>query len=240
MMLTEMIVLFEACANQEAREVAPTPEDEKDVYLFTDGNPSSTTYGKTYDFVLRKVSPQISRNADYVIFLQEIQQEKPILLNFFEPWCATCMKELPDLEKVAQENHATVFGFSGDYSHAGTKDAAYIETTISYPIFHGDYTAEKYMQFLHALDSDKKQVDPSVFENNASGQSFQYRVDKLEKTVDTYGLRLDMPMLPKTLFVYQKGETCSRLFMEDYDSIVKQTMTFECPKVQISIGEKSK
>ena len=94
---------------------------------FVDINPNSTGYNAAY-------------SLDVLI-----EEDKPVLINFFEPWCGPCMKELPDLERIYKEQDIIVVGFTADYysypesfkDKKMQKEWIPIEERISFPFFDG-------------------------------------------------------------------------------------------------------
>ena len=64
------------------------------------------------------------------------------MINFWEPWCGPCVREMPDLEKLYQDYRDRGFLILGVYSTPGMEedvDAVLEQTGVTYPILH--YTA---------------------------------------------------------------------------------------------------
>lgn len=86
---------------------------------------------------------------------------KPVVLNFWSSTCAPCLKEMPDLEKVAKD-HATRLGVVGvnvtDTAAAGREMAA--RTGVTYPNAR-DPQAEIFAAFGGTALPRTVLVDPS-------------------------------------------------------------------------------
>lgn len=72
---------------------------------------------------------------------------KLIMVNYWEPWCAPCVEEMPDLEKLYQNYKDQGFVILGVFStEDGDEDAAAIvtDTGVTYPILHIDNRLRTY------------------------------------------------------------------------------------------------
>ena len=61
------------------------------------------------------------------------------MLNFWEPWCGPCVREMPDLQKLSDDYADRGFQIMGIYSTPGMEedvDAVLESTGIQYPILH--------------------------------------------------------------------------------------------------------
>ena len=61
------------------------------------------------------------------------------MLNFWEPWCGPCVREMPDLQKLAETYADRGFRILGVYSTPGMEedvDAVLESTGVTYPILH--------------------------------------------------------------------------------------------------------
>ena len=61
------------------------------------------------------------------------------MLNFWEPWCGPCVREMPDLQKLSEAYADRGFGILGIYSTSGMEsdvDAVLSDTGVTYPILH--------------------------------------------------------------------------------------------------------
>ncbi len=62
-----------------------------------------------------------------------------IMINFWEPWCPPCVREMPDLEKLYQAYAEQGFLILGVYSTPdaeGNVENVLAESGVSYPILH--------------------------------------------------------------------------------------------------------
>ena len=61
------------------------------------------------------------------------------MLNFWEPWCGPCVREMPDLQKLAETYADRGFRILGVYSTPGMEedvDKVLESTGVTYPILH--------------------------------------------------------------------------------------------------------
>ena len=74
---------------------------------------------------------------------EDVKDAKLIMLNFWEPWCGPCVAEMPDLEKVYEEQKDNGFIILGVYStidQPGDVAKVMKQTGVTYPILK--YTSE--------------------------------------------------------------------------------------------------
>lgn len=64
----------------------------------TDANPHSSTYA--HQFTLDSI----------------VGKGKPVALNFWEPWCSPCMREMPEFEELSHNSNILVYGLSSQYA----------------------------------------------------------------------------------------------------------------------------
>lgn len=62
--------------------------------------------------------------------------KKLTVLNFFEPWCVSCLEELPDLQKLSEQFAGPDFQIFGVYLTEEGMDEVLAETGVRYPILH--------------------------------------------------------------------------------------------------------
>lgn len=88
---------------------------------FTDVNPHSDTYQKQFSL------------EDY------LDCGKPVIVNFWEPWCYPCIAEMPALQRRYEEGDVIIIGLSDsleDYNKAQINMQGSVEKTlmnITYP-----------------------------------------------------------------------------------------------------------
>ena len=61
------------------------------------------------------------------------------MLNFWEPWCGPCVREMPDLQKLSEDYADRGFAILGIYSTEGMEsdvEAVLADTGVTYPILH--------------------------------------------------------------------------------------------------------
>jgi thiol-disulfide isomerase/thioredoxin len=66
---------------------------------------------------------------------------KPLLVNYFAPWCAPCLRELPLLEKLAQEGSLTVVAIHYDPATPAELVALASRYRVSLPLLIANDTA---------------------------------------------------------------------------------------------------
>ncbi len=71
---------------------------------------------------------------------QEVLGENVLtMLNFWEPWCGPCVREMPDLQKLSQDYADRGFAILGIYSTPGMEsdvDEVLSHAGVTYPILH--------------------------------------------------------------------------------------------------------
>ncbi len=71
---------------------------------------------------------------------QEVLGENVLtMLNFWEPWCGPCVREMPDLQKLSETYADRGFAILGIYSTPGMEadvDKVLSDTGVTYPILH--------------------------------------------------------------------------------------------------------
>lgn len=61
------------------------------------------------------------------------------ILNFWEPWCGPCVREMPDLEKISQDyadKGLLILGIYATPNMEAEVDLALESTGVTYPILH--------------------------------------------------------------------------------------------------------
>lgn len=61
------------------------------------------------------------------------------MVNFWEPWCGPCVREMPDIQKLSEDYADRGFRVIGVYSTPGMEDdvdAVLEQTGVTYPILH--------------------------------------------------------------------------------------------------------
>ena len=87
------------------------------------------------------------------------------MLNFWEPWCGPCIREMPDLQKLSETYADRGFVILGIYSTEGMEsdvDTVLSDTGVTYPILHYtevfDQFQTGYVPTTVFLDSHGNQV----------------------------------------------------------------------------------
>jgi thiol-disulfide isomerase/thioredoxin len=63
---------------------------------------------------------------------------KPLLVNFWAPWCAPCVQEMPELSKMAAKDGGKRFNVIGIGIDSPSNLAEFArKTTVSYPLYVG-------------------------------------------------------------------------------------------------------
>lgn len=216
MAVISLLSLIQGCTSLDF-DVALKADQEQSVYVFTDSNPSSATYNQEYVFVL-EVGSRLTKDSPYVVSFPDLTET--VVLNFFEPWCQPCMAELPDLERLAEENDVPVFGFTADYTSAGL-NGMYIENTISYSFFQINVDDSKYKGFLHEFTNPTDVFDME-------------RILSKEVSVDSILLEsgpiIEMDLLPKTVFSYENGVNCLVVSSRTYEKFQEKITDSDCPR----------
>ncbi|MBQ6928054.1 MAG: TlpA family protein disulfide reductase [Oscillospiraceae bacterium] len=68
-----------------------------------------------------------------------LQGHRLVMLNFWEPWCPPCVREMPDLEKLYEDYKDRGLLILGIYSTEGQEadvDRVLSDSATSYPILH--------------------------------------------------------------------------------------------------------
>ena len=68
-----------------------------------------------------------------------LRGQRLVMLNFWEPWCPPCVKEMPDLERLYEDYRDRGFLILGIYSAEGQEadvDKVLEDSSTSYPILH--------------------------------------------------------------------------------------------------------
>ena len=77
---------------------------------------------------------------------------KPVVLNFWAPWCAPCRREMPSLEQLQRRHpELTVLGVEADpeqYRNAGVMEG---RSEISYPLLQFTPSLQKTVGPIHTL-----------------------------------------------------------------------------------------
>lgn len=66
---------------------------------------------------------------------------KPLLVNYFAPWCAPCLRELPQLEALAQEGSLTVVAIHYDPATPAELAALASRYRVSLPLLIANDTS---------------------------------------------------------------------------------------------------
>ena len=69
---------------------------------------------------------------------------RPLLVSFFATWCATCRRELPELQAAAREAGVRLVGVSVDAPESAGRVSAFLESLgVTYPVAVADHEAAK-------------------------------------------------------------------------------------------------
>ncbi|GAB2905268.1 hypothetical protein GCM10027046_38810 [Uliginosibacterium flavum] len=110
---------------------------------------------------------------------------KPLLINFWAPWCAPCVEEMPELAALQTElgaEHIQFIGIGLDSQESIRKFADRFE--ISYPL---------YVAGMHGAELSAQ------FGNRSGGLPFTALIGQDGRIVKTWLGRLNMPELRKDL-----------------------------------------
>jgi thiol-disulfide isomerase/thioredoxin len=92
------------------------------------------------------------RNLDGSIHEPSPVRGKPVILNFWAPWCAPCRREMPSLEKLHRHHQElAVLGVEADpeqYRNAGVMEGL---SEISYPLLQFTPSLRKAIGPIHTL-----------------------------------------------------------------------------------------
>ena len=97
------------------------------------------------------------------------------MINFWEPWCPPCVREMPDLEKLYQDYRGQGLLILGVYSTPGMEDevdAVVTQTGVSYPI----------LQDTEAFEAFRTGYVPTTIFVDSRGHVLQREPD--EETLD--------------------------------------------------------
>jgi thiol-disulfide isomerase/thioredoxin len=88
---------------------------------------------------------------------------KWLIVNYWATWCGPCIKEIPELNKIAEEyeDRVNVFGVNFDQPDAGEMQAQVKKMRIEFPVFAIDPAAE--------LGITRPDVLPTTFVFSADG-----------------------------------------------------------------------
>lgn len=94
---------------------------------------------KPEDVVVGNTIPDFKlKSLDGKSFNKESLKGEVVILNFWASWCGPCMKEIPELKKLAANSKAKVVGIALDELGAETV-RPFVEThEINYPVLMGD------------------------------------------------------------------------------------------------------
>lgn len=87
-------------------------------------------------------------NGNRVSFSDYCAGKRVIMINFWEPWCGPCVREMPDLERLYQDYKDQGFLIIGVYTTPdsdGSVTEAVRSTGISYPCIVAPDSMYKYM-----------------------------------------------------------------------------------------------
>lgn len=82
------------------------------------------------------------------VSLDDFSDKQLIMINFFEPWCGPCVKEMPELEEVYQTYKDEGFIIVGAFSTPNQEDEILkiIDATgVTYPIVYATDSMTPYM-----------------------------------------------------------------------------------------------
>ncbi len=183
------------------------------VYTFRDINPSSPTHDTFYSFTsVQQEHPYSSLNTVRSLHFDNLS--KPVLFHFLEPWCFPCMEELPNLERLAEEENVSIFGITSDYYKIPSVNGIPIENTVTFPLFYVEQDDEQYKAFLHALNPSSLAAE----ESDTPPEQFVATVEMLN-------------VFPRSLFVYNSNNMCFFPGAQTYDLYVEQTnQAAPCPE----------
>jgi thiol-disulfide isomerase/thioredoxin len=109
---------------------------------------------------------------------------KPVVLNFWATWCQNCMKEIPELKKVAAEGKAKVVGIALDEDGAPTIKPFVENHQINYTVLVGNQ--EIFQQFNgiaipYTLVLDGSHRIFKIYRGVASKEEIENELKKIEQ-----------------------------------------------------------
>lgn len=112
---------------------------------------------------------------------------KPVVLNFWATWCQNCMKEIPELKKVAAGTGAKVIGIALDEDGVQTIKPFVESHQINYTILVGNQ--EIFQQFNgvaipYTLVLDGSHRIFKIYRGQASKEDIENDLKKIEQGVN--------------------------------------------------------
>lgn len=108
------------------------------------------------------------------------------MLNFWEPWCGPCVREMPDLQKLAETYADRGFRILGVYSTPGMEedvDKVLESTGVTYPILHRtadfDLFQSGYVPTTVFVDADGHVVGGQLYVGSRSYEAWEALVLEL-------------------------------------------------------------
>ena len=153
--LLGILVSSTACNNTNSKNI--DVKDNSSDKAVTENN--SSKQNVKLDFSTTDIKGKAISNED-------VKDSKLIMVNFWEPWCGPCVKEMPELEKLYKKYKDKGFTILGVfYSMDSIEDAKGIikDNNISYPILAGnkdfkEFTTE-YVPTTFFFDAEGKQLN---------------------------------------------------------------------------------
>jgi thiol-disulfide isomerase/thioredoxin len=107
-----------------------------------------------------------------------------VVLNFWATWCAPCMKEIPDLKKVAADSKVKVLGIALDEDEA-TAVRPFVERNgINYPVAFGNQELFQRFNGLgipYTLVLDRSQRIVNIYRGPVTKESLEQDLKKVEQ-----------------------------------------------------------
>lgn len=119
-------------AEIEPAEEIPAPETEATVQPDPEPEPGPGDYTPDFTF---STTDRDGKPWDESVF----RGYTLTMLNFWEPWCGPCVREMPGLQKLAEKYAEQGFQILGIYSTGGMEEDVDIvlrDTGVQYPVLH--------------------------------------------------------------------------------------------------------
>jgi len=99
----------------------------------------------------------------------DLKDAKLVMVNFFEPWCGPCIREMPDIEKLYSEYKNRGLAVVGVFYSEGMDDSVreVVSTTgVTYPIVRGNSELEAqmsaYVPTTFFMDGDGRVIESQI------------------------------------------------------------------------------
>ena len=154
--MISMMISSAACKNNENSNKTNVEGNASDKIAT---NNDSSEQNSKLDFSTTDIDGKSVSNKD-------IKNSKVVMVNFWEPWCGPCVKEMPELEKLYKKYKDKGFTMLRVfYSMDSIEDAKGIikDNNISYPILVGNKDFKKftteYVPTTFFFDAEGKQLN---------------------------------------------------------------------------------